>query len=266
MRFCLLMTAACVLAYAQPPRSRRDERAPASPETIEAGRKRFLAVCSGCHGQNGEGGRGPNLSEGRAVRRMRDDQLFTAIQKGVPGTDMPPTPVPDDQIRQLVAFVRSLGSPAFETGVSGNVQNGSEIFHGKGGCDKCHMIKGQGGYLGPDLTNIGMLRPARLLREAVAAPSARLAEGFQGVTVTMLDGATVKGVAKDNTNYAIQVLDAAGELHLLDKTKVREVVFRKKSVMPDDYSKRLTRAELDDVAAFLSRQAVREPAAQAARR
>jgi len=66
------------------------------PASIEAGRK-----LSDCHGPTGEGGRGPNLMTGRQVKRFGDDVFFQSIRKGLPGTDMPPTPLPDEKVWQL---------------------------------------------------------------------------------------------------------------------------------------------------------------------
>ena len=163
----------------------------------------------------------------------------------------------EESIWQLVAFVRGLNAPAFESNVPGNAEAGSAVFYGKGGCTGCHMIRGRGGYVGPDLSNIGMGRSYRLLKEALLEPSARLALGFQAVSVTTGDGRKINGVAKNNTNYSIQVLDAKGELHLLEKKDLREVVFHTQSLMPGDYGKRLTAAEVENVLAFLSRQSLR---------
>lgn len=254
--FLLVMTLS-----AQPPLNR--PRASENPlagnkEAVAAGQKRFVAACSGCHGPSGEGGgRGPNLAEGRAVTRGQDSMLFRSIQKGVAGTDMPPFPLPDRQVWELVAFIRNLTAPAIETPVPGNPANGETLFYGKGGCNRCHMIRNQGGYLGPDFTDIAQTRPYRLLKEGLLAPSARIKEGYQGVTVTLLDGTQIEGVVKNNTNYTIQLMDGKGNLHLLEKQNLREVVFKKGSLMPEDYAKRFTTAEINDLLAFLSRQAVR---------
>src|SRR5437868_3916100 len=98
------------------------------------GRKLFLASCSGCHGANAEGGRGPNLTEGRAIRRLDDDALFASIKSGVPGTDMPPTNLPDEQIRTLAAYVRSLSAPAYESKVAGDAEAGASLYFGQAGC------------------------------------------------------------------------------------------------------------------------------------
>jgi putative heme-binding domain-containing protein len=190
---------------------------------------------------------------------LNDTALFASIKKGVPGTDMPPTNLPDDQIWQVAAFVRDLSAPAYESKLAGSPDAGAEIFFGKGRCAGCHMVRGRGGYPGPDLTDIGALRTVFQLREALLKPSARIADGYEGVTVTLTDGSTVRGVARNNNNYSIQILDSKGELHLIAKDKVRDTLFRKSSMMPEDYGKRLTSDEVANVLAFLGSQSVRPP-------
>src|SRR5258707_8471821 len=100
---CTLLLAASALQSQVPDPDSRGERNPfaGQPDAIQAGRKLFLASCSGCHGANAEGGRGPNLTEGRQIRRLRDGALFASIKSGVPGTDMPPSNLGDDQIWRL---------------------------------------------------------------------------------------------------------------------------------------------------------------------
>src|SRR5712691_11822972 len=112
----LLSIAAALPAQFPVPES-RSERNPLAgqADAILAGKKLFMASCSGCHGANAEGGRGPNLTEGRQIRRLNDKALFASIRSGAPGTDMPPTNLPDDQIWRLVAFVRDLSAPASES-------------------------------------------------------------------------------------------------------------------------------------------------------
>lgn len=227
------------------------------PEAVEAGGQLFRAACSGCHGATGGGGRGPNIRDGRLVRRMSSAQLFDSIKTGVPGTDMPAFPIADEKIWAVVAFVRSLSAPAIEANVPGDESAGDAIFFGKGGCSGCHTIRGRGGFLGPDLSNAGMQRSIGQLRESVLDPSARLTEGFEGVDVVMKSGTRISGVAKNYTNYAIQVLDRNGEMHLLDKKDVQEITLHRKSLMPGDYSTRLSPGELQDLLAYLSRQAMR---------
>ncbi len=229
------------------------------PEAIVVGRKIFASACSGCHGSHGEGERGPNLADGRLIRRSSDVQLFTVVEKGVPGTEMPPFPLPEKQIWQLLAYTRSLSAPAAEAQVPGDAQKGRAIFTGKGGCTECHMIAGEGGYLGPDLSNAGLTRSWKRLRDAVLDPKSRSTNGFQGVDVVTKAGVTLHGIAKNHTNYSLQLEDASGDLHLLETKDLMEVRFATRSLMPDDYDRRLSSSEIDDVLAYLSKQAVRSP-------
>src|SRR5437016_13392127 len=124
---CTLLIAAAALPAQFPDPEARSERNPfaGQPDAILTGRKLFTASCSGCHGANAEGGRGPNLTEGRAIRRLDDETLFASIKSGVPGTDMPPTNLPDDQIRTVAAFVRSLSAPAYQSKVAGDADAGA---------------------------------------------------------------------------------------------------------------------------------------------
>jgi cytochrome c oxidase cbb3-type subunit III len=230
------------------------------PEAIDAGRQLYLSSCSGCHGPNAEGGRGPRIAQNSDIRGANNKRLFNSIKNGVRGSDMPPSTHPDEKIWQLVSFVKSVNAPAYETKVPGSADSGRAIYHGKGGCAGCHMIHGQGGSIGPDLTNAGMGRSVPQLREAILNPSEKPTEGFSGVTVKTRKGETIKGVAKDNTNYAISIMDRTGRLHLLSKIDLTEVIFSKTSLMPGDYGQRFSKEEMDDLIAFLSRQTVRPPA------
>lgn len=212
-------------------------------EAIEAGRVKFVEACSACHGANGLGGHGPALA-GPRIRRAPDKQLFAAIRDGVPGTDMPAFRLPDETITQMIAFLRSLTATARESLITGDPKVGREIFFGKGACSSCHMMQGRGGYLGPDLSEIGANRTIAELRESILDPNARPTPGFESVTF----GGGIKGVAKYRTNYAAQIIDAGGKLHLL--RDVSGVQVQPKSWMPPSA---LTPEELQNLLAFLSR-------------
>jgi cytochrome c oxidase cbb3-type subunit III len=271
MRFALLLLLAACAATAQRPDARGDRDNPLAdnPTAIADGQKTFSSSCGACHGATGEGGRGPNLRDGKVVRKLTDRDLFASIRKGVPGTDMPGSTLPDPQIWQLVAYVRALGAPASEMRLPGDAQAGADVFYHKGGCVRCHAIAGQGGKLGPDLTNIGAQRSAGHLREAILLPSERLAAGYQPAKAVLADGRTLRGVVRNYTNYSVQFQDTEGQLHLLDTADLKDLRLERESPMPADYSKRLTPADVNNLLAFLARQAVRpdfRPARDNARR
>src|SRR6266702_2120404 len=69
----------------------------------------FRAHCAPCHGPKGDGGRGSNLAVPRLLRAPDDAALSSVITLGIPGTQMPGTRMTEEEYRQLVAYVRSLG-------------------------------------------------------------------------------------------------------------------------------------------------------------
>ncbi len=232
-------------------------RALRTPEAIERGRKLFNNACSGCHCPHGEGGRGPKLSEGDLVRGAKDERLFSSIKNGVPGTDMPPFPLPDEQIRELLGFIRSLSAPAADTNVPGDAEAGRAVFVGSAGCKSCHRIHGEGGFLGPDLTNIGATRTVLQLRNALVKPEVRGDGEYRGVLVVLKSGRTIDGVMRNATNYAFEVQDKDGNLHPLAAHEIKGIVYRTSSLMPSDYASKLSAADIDNLLAFLSRQIAR---------
>jgi putative heme-binding domain-containing protein len=186
-----------------------------------------------------------------------EETLYRVISKGIPVGGMPAANLGEDQVWQVVAFVRSLTTPAIETAVPGDPAAGETVFWGKGGCGGCHSIMGKGGKLGPDLTNAGSTRPLPQLRQDILNPDSDGAIGYRTVTATLRNGKTVQGVARNRTNYSIQIQDASGNLHLLAAAEIKEMTVGKGSPMPKDYAKRLNKAEVDNLLAYLSRQSAR---------
>ncbi len=228
-------------------------------DAISSGGELFVLVCSGCHGATGEGGRGPNLVTARNVQRLDNGWLFGVIKNGIAGSDMPPSPLDEEKVWQLTAFVKNLSAPAIRQRVEGDVEAGKLLFYGKAGCTNCHMIRGEGGYLGPDLTNLGVTQNLSRIREGLLDPNERFTKGFDPVVVTWSDGTSIRGVAKNYSNYAAQVLDSDGKLHLLNRADAK-VDFQEMSWMPADYSERLSESDIENLIAFLSRQSVRRVA------
>jgi putative heme-binding domain-containing protein len=222
---------------------------------VDAGQRRFLQLCSGCHARNGEGGQGegqgPNLVTSWEVRRAADRELFGFIRNGVKGTTMPAFNLPDDQIRELAAFVRSLNAPASAIPPPGDAAAGEAIFFGKQGCSGCHAILGRGGYLGPDLSDIGAARRLGEIREAVLNPKAEASPGYRPVLIEVAKGQRLRGVARHESNWSLQVLDEKGNLHLLHGAEMHAAQFQSRSWM---LAAHLSEEELRDLLAYLSRR------------
>ena len=88
-------------------------QAASNPELIARGAKLFEVRCGLCHGADGTGGeRGPDISQHRSDRVQTEKDLRQFIRTGSPEAGMPASPLPEDQLAPLVAFVRSLTAAA----------------------------------------------------------------------------------------------------------------------------------------------------------
>ncbi len=97
-----------------------------------------------------------------------------------------------------------------------------------------------------------------LIRSAILEPSKGLSRyGKEAVTVTLKSGKKVEGIARNRNNYSVQVVDKKGDLHLISVADVEQIAISKSSPMPGDYGTRLSKQELQDLLAYLARQAVR---------
>jgi putative heme-binding domain-containing protein len=221
-----------------------------------AGQKIYNRSCTMCHGLNGAAGdRAPALGAQRRYLRGTSEELFDAIKNGIKGTGMPGSPLGAGDVNKLVAYIHSLRATAVDVDVAGDVERGRAVFAGKGNCTKCHMVNGQGGILGPDLSNVGAERSLAALREALIVAKPTPPRGYQPVKVTTVQGRVIEGVLKNQHNTSFQILGKDERLHLLLAEEIRTMERSEKSLMPAGVDKRLTADEFADLVAYLSRQA-----------
>jgi alcohol dehydrogenase (cytochrome c) len=226
----------------------------------ERGKMLFAARCAACHGADGAGGEfGPDIADVRGLSH-REMNLAELIKNGLADFGMPAFPLPQPDIEALAAFVSGLRGPAIDHPPSGDAAAGASFFFGKGNCANCHLIKGRGGVLGPDLSNLG--RDTRLARIELALrdPSALGTPGYKAVSVRLRSGQTIRGLAKNESNYDLALQDLDGKLHLLSRDEISEQVAEPKSLMPPLNA---TDAERRNLLAFLSRLAKDAPARSA---
>jgi alcohol dehydrogenase (cytochrome c) len=86
---------------------------PSTPRAQDArtGGTLFAERCAACHGADARGQNGPNLTA-LWTAGATDDRVFQTIRRGVPGSVMPPSDAPDDEIRAIIAFLKTLAPPA----------------------------------------------------------------------------------------------------------------------------------------------------------
>jgi cytochrome c oxidase cbb3-type subunit III len=222
-----------------------------TPADLKNGQQLFMGQCARCHGPKGEGGRGAVLAQPRLRHALDDESLFLVIRDGIKGTEMPAGYAVDTrETWQLAAYVRSLGRMAPET-VPGDPKRGQELYRSKGHCGQCHIIAGQGGSLGPELTEIASRRSAAHLRAAVLDPESTLPEGFLEVRLVTKEGRRITGVRLNEDTFSIQVHDLNGDLHSFFKEDLKELQRDTgKSPMPS-FRSALSASEVDDLVAYL---------------
>ncbi len=221
------------------------------PKALEQGMHMYRHRCGVCHGLDGLGYQGPDLKNGPWLHGDSDADLFRVISRGVPGSEMGPARLQEDEVWMVIAYLRSLRSSGTDQEEPGNAAAGEEIYWDKGSCEQCHRINGRGGRLGPDLSRIGAARSRTALMRELRSASEYYPPGYEPVTVLLRDGRRIAGVRKNEDTFSIQLMDVNEELHLLLKSDLLEVIHEEHSLMPDYGVEQLTDAELDDLLSYL---------------
>jgi cytochrome c oxidase cbb3-type subunit III len=235
---------------------------PPSTGNATKGHDVFVNNCAVCHGVDATGGEGPNIQ--RAPATLGDAAVQNIILRGVPGTEMPSffMMLNASDVSDIISYLRQLASTATAGTVTGNAAQGAALFKSNG-CSSCHMIDGQGGDLGPDLSRIGSMRGPGYLQNKLLGPGADLpttgAEGdrgkwtrylmFRAVTKT---GQVVNGMRVGENSFSVVLMDAQGNFHALYKPDLKSLEKQPgKSLMPS-YKGVLSPAQLSDLVAYLS--------------
>jgi PQQ-dependent dehydrogenase (methanol/ethanol family) len=192
----------CILGAVAPLRSQHPE--------IARGASLFVEKCSACHGDTAKGGRGPDLTTGQWKHGATDAELVRNVVKGIPRTQMPPIPMSDTDAGTIVVYLRSLIDSAKSAPVTGDPDAGRKLFFGAGGCSKCHMFGGQGGILGPDLTQSRARYAQGALLAAMKVPWT-LTEAKEKA------GRAIRGVKKSEDTFTLFLMDEEQKWHFLNK-------------------------------------------------
>jgi cytochrome c oxidase cbb3-type subunit 3 len=131
---------------------------PVIPSAISDFGVLYAANCSGCHGQDGNGGAAVALANPVYMAVVDDAALRNAASSGIPGTSMPAFAqsagglLTDKQIDVIVEGIRQRWSkpnaldgaiaPPYSSTESGNASRGSAVYVTY--CQSCHGVGGHG--------------------------------------------------------------------------------------------------------------------------
>jgi putative heme-binding domain-containing protein len=235
-------------------------RTPQKQAALEEGQALFRGLCSGCHGGNGRGGKGPDLTDDRWIHGSGDDDIARVIRTGVPKTTMKGLgeSLKEEQVRKLILYIRTLarapGETTWKPYLPGDARAGSKLFfdaNSKTQCAKCHTVDGEGGRVGPALDRIASRRAGEFIMESILEPSKEIDPQYEAVQVLTKTGRTLMGLRINESNFSLQLREENGQFHSLLKRDLDEVAVLKKSLMPENFAEQLTVKELHDLFAYL---------------
>jgi len=140
----------------------------------------------------------------------------------------------------------------------GNWARGRRIFFGEQAlCSKCHSIHGEGGTIGPDLSNLFHRDYQSVLRD-IAEPSFAINPDFITQRIVLKSGRVLMGTVCTEGDV-LSIGDEKGSITQIRRGEVDELGPTGKSIMPDGVPKILGPDRLRDLLTFLLTEPPRMP-------
>jgi|ERR1700733_2422698 len=234
--------------------SQESKETASSPKLNLKGKGTFEARCATCHGLDGLGGEhAPDIIRPHDARALSDEALLNVIHDGIPEAGMPAFPnIAGEDGHALVAYLRFLQGGSGGNSVPGDPARGHDLFFGKAGCSTCHQIERRGQFTANDLAGFARDHSEDEIRDAILKPAAEPRE--EAIAVGR-DGRKFSGMIRNEDNASLQLQDKDGRFYLLMKSSLVSVHRKTEDPMPLDYGQRLGSSELDDLVAYIVREA-----------
>jgi uncharacterized protein len=134
---------------------------------------------------------------------------------------------------------------------AGDSAAGKIVF--KNQCAKCHMHSGEGARIGPDLTGMAVHPKSHLLVE-IMDPSRSVEGNYRQYVVTTTSGRVVPGLLASETRTSVEILDAEGKRHSIQREDIDELRESHKSLMPEGFERQLSKDDLVNLLEFLTQK------------
>jgi putative heme-binding domain-containing protein len=135
---------------------------------------------------------------------------------------------------------------------SGDPERGRTIFRGdQARCAQCHVFRGEGGKVGPDLSDIASKGRAEIYR-SIAAPSAAIDPDYTTYTVATRDGQVLSGVVRAEGPEEIKVTDTNARTATVRRAQIQEIRPSATSIMPPGLTGALGDSAVRDLVAYLA--------------
>jgi putative heme-binding domain-containing protein len=188
--------------------------------------------------RTGDSGTPFSLSAAYGMGNAPSDQQFSRDQLWLPWAPMP---------------APAAGAPLVVPDLSGgDPVRGKTVFASEQArCAQCHAFRGQGGKLGPDLTDVATKGSAEVYR-AIAAPSAIIAPEYAAYSVATRSGQVFVGVVRAAGADTIQVTDTTAHVTPISRGEIEQIRPSANSIMPVGLTGALGDASVRDLIAYLT--------------
>jgi putative heme-binding domain-containing protein len=179
------------------------------------------------------------LEQVRLLALLGDPEIDATVRKHW-GSVKPGTP------EEKLAEVRRFGND-LRAG-SGDAARGQALFAKH--CGTCHKLFGEGGSVGPDLTNTSRADTAWLLT-SIVDPSAVIRPQYLQYAVHTAEGVVRTGVIADQDAASLTLVDGTGERTRIVRDRIESLRELPTSLMPEKLLDPLTPQERRDMFRFL---------------
>ena len=142
----------------------------------------------------------------------------------------------------------------------GDWLRGQQLFKGQAACFACHQIRGEGGAIGPDLSNLVYRDYASVLKDIVQ-PSAAINPDRIAYIVELKDGTSASGIVLEDTPQNVVLGQIAGANVVVPKSNIAGLKASAVSLMPEGLWQLLSEPQQRDLMTFL----LTEPPAKSAK-
>ncbi len=134
-----------------------------------------------------------------------------------------------------------------------NYQQGKDMYNAIT-CSRCHAIAGQGGNIGPDLTQLGTRFTNKDILESIIEPNKVISDQYAATRFELKNGESIVGriTNEDKTNYTVSQNPFAPDMVVkVAKKDVASSQYSPSSIMLPGLINSLNEDELKDLIAFL---------------
>lgn len=118
-------------------------------------------------------------------------------------------------------------------------------------CASCHLFRGQGKNVGPDLSNLHERDIASIFRD-ISEPSATINPDYVPYTVALKDGRVLAGIVRAEGETQLRVTDTNAQSTIVERGEIEELRPSATSIMPVGLAGAIGEAKLRDLVKFLT--------------